>query len=339
MDTNYDPYSEDKAKPSDELYELIQQNYGIDARLGVDLGGSYNLNLHASDAVIRVYQPYVTPERLLGIQKVRQQLTSKGIPCSQVISTKDGRTWLSIGRSVLEVERFVEKAEKMDSWERLESGLSCLGRIHTLLKEMNVSEEVKKAPVANHVEAERAFSWTLRGTSFVRNWKPTPTEMQFANNAEKLANLLAEAESDFLGKLPRQLVHGDFWDNNVFMKSKKVVYVADFDFMGERARIDDIALTLFYKNSTTPGDQTSQERIMQLRRLVDAYDSGLEDHLTEVERKALPIAIARAPLCFVGIIASVTKEQGQREVLKRANDLVWALQLVGDLRRWQYIFG
>jgi Ser/Thr protein kinase RdoA (MazF antagonist) len=69
-----------------------------------------------------------------------------------------------------------------------------------------------------------------------------------------------------VARLPHQLVHGDFWDNNVGFLGGRPVLVADFDFMGERARIDDLALTLWYARcdlgvATAPAvDERSQAR-------------------------------------------------------------------------------
>jgi hypothetical protein len=65
--------------------------------------------------------------------------------------------------------------------------------------------------------------------------------------------------------------------------------------MAERARIDDLALTLYYAD-TQFGLATSQDRIAALRPLVHAYASGLDTPLTDAERQALPWAIARQPL-------------------------------------------
>jgi Ser/Thr protein kinase RdoA (MazF antagonist) len=59
--------------------------------------------------------------------------------------------------------------------------------------------------------------------------------------AEELAELVGQAEAGLVARLPRQLVHGDFWDNNVLFRHGRPVLVCDFDFMGERARIDDLA--------------------------------------------------------------------------------------------------
>jgi hypothetical protein len=55
------------------------------------------------------------------------------------------------------------------------------------------------------------------------------------------------------------------------------VFVADFGFMAERARIDDLALTLYYAD-THFALAASQDRIAALRPLVHAYASGSAHH-------------------------------------------------------------
>ena len=40
----------------------------------------------------------------------------------------------------------------------------------------------------------------------------------------------------------RQLVHGDFWDDNGLFREGRIVLVTDLDFMGVRPRVDDLAL-------------------------------------------------------------------------------------------------
>jgi len=89
---------------------------------------------------------------------------------------------------------------------------------------------------ANHLEPAEVSSAVRRGTRRIRAWGPTPAELRVAAVAEELAELITEAEAEAgLGsRLPRQLVHGDFWDNNVLFRRGRPALVADFDFMGER---------------------------------------------------------------------------------------------------------
>ena len=68
--------------------------------------------------------------------------------------------------------------------------------------------------------------------------------------------------------------------DNVLFREGRIVLVTDLDFMGVRPRVDDLALTLYYANSTLSGDQLSDARVHRLRGLVDAYDNGLTVPLT-----------------------------------------------------------
>lgn len=324
------------------LLAALRDRYGFRAGESVrDIGGSSNLNLVIADGrqryVVRVYRPWVTAARLADMQLVRRRLAHGGVPCVQPVSTRDGSSWVRVDGRLVEIEPYVEHDVKMDSWERLETGLPLLGRIHALLRPLEVSADGRHAPAANHIEARDALAGTLRGAGRIRQWGASPAELELVAASEELARLVDRAERNIEG-LPRQLVHGDYWDNNVLFREGRVVLVADLDFMGERARIDDLALTLYYTNSTFADDPVSDDRIRRLRNLVDAYDGGLDDRLTRAERAALPLALARTPLCFIAMIASVDSEAGARRLAAEMTpDIAWALAIVRDLDRWQSI--
>lgn len=328
---------------SPRLFDALCDRYGIRGNVGAkDLGGSSNLNLLLTDGrhsyVVRVYRPWITAARLADMQLVRQQLHRGGLPCSQPLHTLDGESWILLDDRLVEVEPYVEHDAKMDSWERLEAGLPLLGRIHTLLRPLEVSEDGRNAPAANHIAPQDVLAGTLCGTRRIRQWDASPTEIQLAAASEELARLVDRVEQGVEG-LPRQLVHGDYWDNNVLFSDGRVVHVADLDFMGERARVDDLALTLYYTNSTFSDDSVSDDRVRRLRTLVDAYDGGLDEPLTSSERAALPLALARTPLCFIAMIASVDSEVGARRLAaEMTRDISWALAIVRDLGRWQSAF-
>jgi hypothetical protein len=111
--------------------------------------------------------------------------------------------------------------------------------------------------------------------------------------------------------------------------------------MGERARIDDLALVLYYANSgsTFATVRDPAARRQALRRLVDAYDAGLDHHLSDAERAALPLALARTPLKFARHLL-LREDAAQRAVaLAEAPDLEWALQIARQPGPWQDAFG
>ena len=288
--------------------------------------------------VIRVYRPWVTAARLEAMQSIRQWLAAGGVPCARPFLTLDGASWIVVEDRLVEVEPYIEHDARMNSWERLIAGLPLLGRIHTLLQSLTVSAAGRVAPAANHIEPWDVPAGVARGTERIRRWGASPAELRLVTAAEDLARLVAQTERG--GKnLRRQLVHGDYWDNNVLFHAGQVALVADLDFMGERARIDDLALTLYYTNSTFADDAASEHRARALRDLVDAYERGLDDPLTSAERAGLPLALVRAPLCFIAMIPSVDSEHGARRLAaEMMGDIAWALAIMHDLDRWQAAF-
>jgi Ser/Thr protein kinase RdoA (MazF antagonist) len=333
-----------RARVSPHLYAALSDHYGLENGEGAqDLGGSSNLNLLITDPVdalryvVRVYRPWVTAARLADIQIVRRHLALHGVPCTQPRPTLSGETRITIDGRLVEVEPYVEYDAKMDSWQRIEAGVPVLGRIHSFLQSLAVGAEGRPAPAAHNIEPHEAPSRALRGTRQIRLWvDATPAEVALADAADELARLVDHAQHGIDGALPRQVVHGDYWDNNVLFRDGHVVLIADLDFMGERARIDDLALTLYYTNSTFSDDPTSDERIRQLRALADAYDSGLAVPLTATERAMLPVALARTPLAFIAMIPSVDSESGARRLaMEMIPDIAWALAIVRDLARWR----
>jgi Ser/Thr protein kinase RdoA (MazF antagonist) len=332
-----------RARYTPALFGMLRTCYGIDSRAEPkDLGGSSNLNLRVADGeaayVVRVYRPWVTAARLAAIQRARRTLNQGGVPSPEPLQARDGADWATFDSRLVEVERYVEHDGNMDTWERLAIGLPLLGRSHALLRPLDVGADGGNAPAANTVAASAALAWTLRGTQRIRDWGPSPEESRLIAAAEELARLVDTAERA-TGPLPQQVVHGDFWDNNVFFRAGHPVLVTDLDFMGVRPRIDDLALTLYYTNSTFVDDQVSDRRARQLLRLVEAYERGLGECLTAAERLALPLALARAPLCFIGMVATTdTEAEGRKLAAAMPQDVAWALTIARSPGQWQAIF-
>jgi homoserine kinase type II len=331
--------------PSSSLFDAFRDAYGIDCPTDpIDLGGSSSLNLLVGSghdrSVLRVYRRSMTAGRLREIHLARRELSAAGVPCPNLIPTRGGQPWILFEGRLVEVERYVERDADMNSWERLESGLPILGRIHTIFRTLEVGDDGKTPIFANHIESSDVIDRTLRGTQRIRGWHPSAPELQLAAAAEELAHRVSSAEERFIAALPRQLIHGDFWDNNVFFRDGRLILVTDLDFMGERARIDDLALTLYFTCWEYPEQHVSDERLRRLRRLVDAYDAGLDEPLACTERAALPLAIARQPLWSIGgWVALLDDEQAARRHAEgMVTEVQWALGVVREVERWQAAF-
>jgi Ser/Thr protein kinase RdoA (MazF antagonist) len=177
---------------------------------------------------------------------------------------------------------------------------------------------------------------TRAGTARIRSWHPAAAERRLATQAERLAEQVTAGEAGRAAELPRQLVHGDYRDDNVFFRGQDPVFAADFGFIAERARIDDLALTLDYAD-THFGLATSQDRIAALRPLVHAYASGLGTPLTRAERQALPWALARQPLWGIGGRVTLLDDEHTARAHARATSpaIGRALQLITDIHAWR----
>lgn len=303
---------------SSELLEFVVSRYGLPVNTPRDLGGSFNLNLQVDGYVLRLYGPWVSAERVDDLQRVRRTLRSRGVPVPDVRPALDGSLLCPFGDCVLEVEQYAEGV-RMDSWEQLRIGMHTLGRLHNFMADLEVQVP---PPIANHLPEELASAATLDATVVIRAWGPTSQEERYAEFAETLAGTLPIMD------LPCQLVHGDFWDNNVLFQNIDLVAVLDFDFMGVRPRIDDLALPLYYalQGGARPNDALE---------LVDAYDSGCATPLSDRERRALPFAMARMSLSFLQYLVLPGDNQYMSRLRREFNErngpaCEWWLNALGD---------
>ncbi len=325
------------------LLGTLRRRYGMEWHGDpVDLGGSNNLNLLLPGAdgghVARVYCSWTTPSRMQAIQYARQSLAGAGLPAPPTVPTVEGDTRLSFYGQEAEVERFVA-GHNMGIRDELRLGMRTLGQVHNVLREVRIEPAGATAPHPNHIEAHRARAATRAGTATIRADAADDEELTAATTAEALADDLGELELELAASLPRQLVHGDFWDNNVLFRDGAVVAILDLDFMGERARVDDLALTLYYTNSTLGDGYSSPERRRVLADLLNAYDDGLDSKLSAAERAAVPFALARTVLCFVGMLPALASRAQRRSLVRELSpDLRWSLEIVRSAQAWQTSF-
>jgi Ser/Thr protein kinase RdoA (MazF antagonist) len=331
-----------RARPGPGLLRALRDHWGLGWLADrVDLGGSSSLNLLVGDSdrryVVRVHRPHVTPERLGAIQQARGVLLAGGVPCAPLVRTLRGAPWVSLQGRLVEVEAYVDHDAVMDSWERLEVGMALLAQTHNLLRHVEVGEEGRRPRFANHLEPADVQAQTRRGIARIRGWRPTPAERSLADVAEQLAELVTQAGAGLASRLPRQLVHGDFWDNNVGFRHGRPVLLADFDFMGERARVDDLALTLHCARSDLSTQAGPAQDRARLRRLVASYDAGLDLPLSAAERAALPVAMARQPLSSIGgwVARLDDQDAARRHTVSVGPELTAALRIMTELRRWR----
>jgi homoserine kinase type II len=329
-----------------DLLRALDHAYGMRPTTDppTDLGGSVNLNVAVTDgmtpAVARLYRSSVSAGRLHAIQDARDHLRDRGVPVAETMATRDGPGFLVLddGR-VLEVEAHVRSDAKMDDWPRLLTAMPVLGAVHAAWapSRFEPSGDGAVAPFANQIASGDALDATRRGVERMRRWPAsTAEEDRCAAMAEDLALVVHGAEADLADRLPRQATHGDFWDDNVLFREGRVVLVTDLDFLSVRPRVDDLALVLFYA-ALFLLEGGRRDVLAALRMLIAAYVAGLDDPLSDIERAALPAAIARQPLWSVGGWVAVLddEDRARRHAALLRPELELALDITRDLERWR----
>ncbi|HEX4212478.1 MAG TPA: phosphotransferase [Candidatus Dormibacteraeota bacterium] len=336
-----------RAAPSPELIELVRGRYGI-IRLRAlrDLGGEYNLNLlvdaDRERLVVRVYHPWVPAARVAAIQEVRERLRAGSWPIAPLRVTARGERLVMQEDRVVEVEGFVRATTCMNTWPRFRVGFRLLGELHRALGSMEVPPGAERPPWANHLAVDEIRQVAGPAIATIRGAGVTPEQSRSLEAAERLVEALVDAHREDGAELPVQLVHGDFWHNNVLFHRERVVLIGDFDFIGVRPRIDDLALALFFLNDSRGRDDLSSRRLRRLVEMVDLYDQAADPPLSADERHLLPFAIARSPLTFLRDLAwqaeSKFAELAAAELTGlRGPEWEWALRMLAT-QPWREAF-
>ncbi|WP_152362206.1 phosphotransferase enzyme family protein [Microlunatus speluncae] len=327
---------------SDLLAAEVARAFGLPASSAwSDLGGSWTSNLRLDfpgrdSLVVRIHRGSTTAARLAAVQAARDVVAAAGVPTVRPLTTPDGEPFVALrsGR-LIEVEPWVRWNERMNTPILLERGFAVLGRVHDALRTASMPAAAATVDHANHLHSEEAAAATRRGAERLRDWHDvilTP----LADRVVRHVDAVTAAEEPLRDQQVRQLVHGDFWDNNVLFRDGELAAVIDFDFMANRPRIDDLALTLYFYLLEPGRDLPTAADRRQIRRFVDAYDAGTSLPLSPGERAALPLAIARQPAWSIGRWVNQLDEADAREHAAHVvAELPVAQAMLAELPQWQ----
>ena len=257
------------------------------------------------------------------------------IPVPELMTSLTGSTWHSCQGRVVEVERWVEHDARMNSWPRLRTGCSVLAEIHNAWIGLDLGPEGEACGWANWISPTEVVARCESAAPRLRRWGLRG----LADDVVRLAELTADDRA-----LPTQVVHGDYWDNNVYLRGEQIVAVADFDFLGRRPRIDDLALLLYFADEQPyfdgAGLRSPRTRRDELTPLVRAYAHQLTTPLTDDEMTALPISLARQPLWNYGmrLLADTDEDHARRDALSNAPAVTRALEIMAEPDRWSDAF-
>lgn len=327
--------------PSAGLVESVVQAFSLPRPVHwVDLGGLWTTNLRfdyldGSAVVARAHRAVTTPERLLMIQAAKAVARRSGLPVPAAIPAADGRGYSRLpGGTLVEVESHIDGHTPMRTFPYLREGFAALARLHDALRTLSPSTPVASPPHATYLDPDQVVDGVCRGASRMRAWGE-PRFAALADDVQRHCEAVAGQEARLRHDQVRQLVHGDFWDNNVVFRGRQLVGVLDFDFLGERDRIEELALTLWFyllePGNNPPGDA----QVQQVRELVKSYDLASGVRLSEAERERLPLVLARQPAWVAGGWIPALDDTGARnQAADLAGRLPTAEAILADLSTW-----
>lgn len=233
------------------IEEEIAEITGLPGLAGwQDLGGNWSTNIAARQPgtaealVFRIHQRFVSKDRLLAEQQTRRVLASAGLPTVGSLPIFRGSTIARLrSGNLVEVEPFISSDAKMDSPERLAAGFATLGALHDALRAVTLPTAAHSVTYANHLDAHPVDGRTRAGVDKIKSWR-LPELATFTDRLPAHITSVLDREADLRFDQYVQVLHGDFWDNNVLFVDGEVAAVLDFGFMAERPRIDDLALPI-----------------------------------------------------------------------------------------------
>ena len=320
-----------------EVVAAVEGLWGLDTggwSVLVD-GAAPVVLLPAAGAVLQIARAEVGPESVEALHQARARLAACGIPVVELLTSLTGSTWHPSQGRVVEVERWVEHDGRMNTWPRLRTGCSLLAEIHNAWSGLDLGPEGEACAWANSISPAEVVARCQGAARRLRRWGLSG----LADDVVRLAELTADDRA-----LHTQVVHGDFWDNNVYLRDDQIVAVTDFDFLGRRPRIDDLALLLYFADEQPyfegVGERSPHTRRDELTPLVRAYADRLTTPLTDDELTALPIGLARQPLWSYGmrVVLESDEDHARGHAMSSAPAVARALEIMTEPDRWTEAF-
>ncbi len=294
----------------DAIAEVYELPHPLDCR---DLGGAYNLNLWVRggdrEIVARIHRPWVTRARLIMLHDVRGGLADQGFPVPAPLRTVHGETTWRYTDRWLEAADYVPNDGCGDTWERLETGFTLLGRLHDAIEAHGEAAAFVPPRVSDYALPAALRPWMDQTELLINraaeNGAAHPTEtvqaaLETCHEATDILGAVEEwwEEGGYL--LPEQAVHGDYGGDNLLFRGGEVAAILDFDFLAVRERLLDVAFALYWvfanmEAGRLPRDLSWDRAAVLLTR----YNAGTARPLIADEWDSLPIEIARVPLYWI----------------------------------------
>lgn len=236
-----------RAFNSDEIRN-IADNYGVNvaSQLPFKEGRTADTitkieTSSGEEAVVKMYEPYFSPEIIKFHARISNHLNKAGIPAPQVFKNKNGKLVTSFNdRNYVVMDFLKGEHPKKEDEETPEIIFSTFARVLRSLESFKprkvYTQKIYTIPLSEQLE------------SFQRLLPSQPknsVDEHILSYQERLSNLVKSAEKRVNSlKIPVQLIMGDFNLETLLVSDGKVTGVLDFDFVHENRKIFDVIHTI-----------------------------------------------------------------------------------------------
>jgi Ser/Thr protein kinase RdoA (MazF antagonist) len=286
-----------------------------------DIGGGFNLNVRIDaepPVVLRVHRPWVRRGRVAGLRRLRERLGRTQVRVARPIPIS-GCDLLRVADRWAEIEEFIDHVQPPadeDSYVRL---FQELGRLHAALRA--VWEPSPPEPLDDH----RTFRQLHYSAGFTRR-RLGPRSEPVVHRMRQLTGELSKLRKEV--ELPCTPIHGDYKLGNAVELPDGSWATFDLDFARVRERLYDIAGSLHHvaQGGAFQGGlvRLPAVDVLELRRLLAAYEGTAPEPLTRDEHRWLPGALALVPLHWAATAGLVGGGIREAESAMTAAEAWWS---------------
>ena len=258
--------------------EKIIQFKGI--KKGIE-NTNYLLKTKKNKFILTIFEKRVSNKEIPFFMKLMETLNSSNINCPKPLKNKKGKYLIRLKRKNACIVSFLNGKDKnkLDLKNCFEVG-KLIAKIHKITKNMKITR--KNSMGINELSA------LLRSIKF--------KSQKFSNLGKFLKNNLIDIKKNWPTKLPKGIIHGDLFIDNIFFNKNKLSGVIDFYFAANDVFMYEIAICI---NALCFDRIKSKFKInkLKIKNLIKGYESIQKISLKE--KKSLNILCRGAAIRYL----------------------------------------
>jgi len=283
-----------------------------------DLGGLYNVNLKIETNkgmyVIRIASGLASERHLRFSKQVIDVLHNANIPVLKPIVNEQGMNYSTYKDRFVQITPYIEAYAFQTNPRFANASGRILRKMHDTLENAQAGPLPEWSNYPSSIVLEE-------GMSLLKDVCRVPHNQ--LSSAEQFYNLVMNEWEKLCHDLPETIIHGDWhmW-NALYDTNGEVRAVLDFDFVQRAERIHDVAYMMW---ALLPNDSFPQ--------LGSAFLQGYGE-LSDIEKRILPVAIARASVFFIctSSFNPVPTDELERQLTRQGPFIEWLLSNEGRRR-------